>query len=621
MMTISKGNPLRAGVTKADKKYNFAIASTKEKIILKLYDGRMVFKEKVVLDETYKCGDVFSCSIEGVNLDKAFYSYEDENGEFIADACAKTLSGCEHFGKKKTGKHLSRVCLDTYDWENDRPLNYEYSECIFYKLHVRGYTKDRSSGVKKKGTFAGIIEKLPYMKELGITTVELMPAYEFDETGDFINEETSVYKSPAVKMPLNYWGYCNGFHYAPKAAFSSVASKKSDYTTEFKDMVKLLHRNKLEVVMEMYFDNETPDYITECIKYWVNEYHIDGVHLYGPEDALRTVASCAMLSKTKIITVYWDGTRGTYKNKANSNSGFADTVRKFLKGDDNQLGDFVHASKTNPDNSANINYVTSHNGFTMYDLVSYDRKHNENNNEGNRDGEDYNYSWNCGWEGNTGRRKVLNLRKKQIKNAFTMLIMAAGTPMLVAGDEFMNSQNGNNNPYCHDDEISWLNWKNTAAANEIKDYVRMLIEFRKKYKILHSDRELVAADILSCGFPDISYHGSDAWYHVIQNYNRHIGIMYCTKYGENYGMNPLKAGETYKLIYVAYNMHWEERMLALPKLPVDADWRTVMQSEADREAVVIDNKQVKLPPRTSAIFICEVREKKVNKKSKKGKVQ
>lgn len=610
-MNINKGNPLKMGCEKTGRSYQFSFAETCDSVSLLLYDSRGTLKYRVDMDERFKTGSVFSCRISGVSLDKALYCYE-VNGEKRIDPYAKTVTDCEWFGiSKEQPFYLSRVVLDAFDWDTDAPLHLPYEDCIFYKLHVRGFTKSRTSGVRHKGTFAGVIEKIPYLKGLGITTLELMPAYEYDEMMRFPqfqeNTGNGIYTSVPVCVPMNYWGYTDGFHFAPKASFSSVAGSRSDYTTEFKKMVKALHENGIELVMEMYFDRESPAMILDCMRYWVTQYHIDGIHFYGPEAALEAAAADPLLSETKIITVYWNGERGSRKHMANYNTGFQRTARRFLKGDENQLKDFVKVVRENPNQSANLNYITNHNGFTLLDLVSYDRKHNEANGENNCDGEDFNDSWNCGIEGKSRSKKIVALRQRQIKNAFMLLLLAQGTPLILAGDEFENSQGGNNNPYCIDGETTWLNWKKAEPASEMQIFVRELIAFRQENKILHMRKPLMASDSFSCGFPDVSYHGGNAWYHVMENYNRHIGILYCSYYAQDAlpecRENQKNDTQRFELIYIAYNMHWEPHELALPKLPEGAAWTVCCCSAAPAEAVrLLNDRMVQLAPRTVAVL-------------------
>jgi len=604
-MEIGYGNPCIMGVVKNVNGYNFSVKSVAENCELLLYKKN---SDKVAfcieLDDRFKTGDVFSVLLSGIDLKEYQYNYKIGN-KYVVDPYGKTVTDCEEFGKiKGNALYVSCVELDEFAWDEDRTLKIPYDECIIYKLHARGFTKSKTSGVKHKGTFAGIVEKIPYLKELGITTIEMMPAYEFEEIDRFKDDKKLDIYTPSDVNILNYWGYTSGLHFAPKSAYCENGingENRADYTYEFKLLVKELHKNGIELIMEMYFDKENANLIDDCIRYWVIEYHIDGVHMYCNQNNLHVVAQDPILSKTKIFTEAWNGEADVdkYKNMGNYNDGFSTVAKCFLKGDEDQLTPFVNVLKMNPVQSANINYITNHNGFTMFDLVSFDRKHNESNGEGNRDGENYNHSWNCGVEGKSRSKKIIELRQRQMKNAFMLLLLAQGTPLIMSGDEIENSQSGNNNPYCIDDEMTWINWNNTENAKEIHEFVKSLIVFRKEHGILHMPKQLYMADSLSCGYPDISFHGKSAWYSALENYNRHIGVMYCSKYAKN-------ANED-ELIYVAYNMHWESHDLALPKIANGCHWSVILNSAKEqKELNITDNKIVKIEPRCVVVLLGKI---------------
>lgn len=602
------------GCNLIDGAYNFSICTSSDNVLLLIFSDKKKYpKHKIKLNEDNRFGDIYSVRIEGIDLSKYYYAYEIDKHIYI-DPYAKEITDCTCFGKKsKEDIYISPISLPDFDWQEDRPLDLDFNECIYYKLNVRGFTKSKTSKVKEKGTFKGIIEKIPYFKELGITSLELMPAYEFDEIGRFYQlKEQTILSRYGVdtrfiqgdkSSVVNFWGYTRGFYFAPKASFSSIVSGKDNkvgYSLEFKEMVRELHKSGIEVIMEMFFEKETVSLALDCVKFWVQEYHIDGVHLYGDETILKTIATDPMLSKTKILTIYWDGNKGTYKHMANYNNDFQNVARQLLKGDENQLQAFMNVSRNNPTNSAVINYITNNNGFTLRDLVSYDRKHNELNGENNRDGENFNYSWNCGEEGTTKKRKIIELRLKQMKNALTMVLLSAGTPLILAGDEFGNSQEGNNNPYCVDSEISWVTWRESSTAIKILNWTKELISFRKQYKILHQANPLTLSDRLSVGFPDLSYHGSSAWFTPTDNFIRQVGMMYSAGHGQE-GLN--------KLIYIAYNMHWEEHGLALPKIDGGKGWEIIMCSGQKKEEAYIrqEDKCVVLAPRSVAILVGDYR--------------
>lgn len=626
-MKVNKGNPAIMGCNKIGDSYNFSVVSKESQIALLIFDATKREKKRIELDEKKKVGNTFSVVLSGENLDDALYCYEI-NGEMYIDPYAKAITDCDAFGVvKDNAKYLSPVTIKCFDWEGDEPLNLEYKDCIIYKMNVRGFTKSKTCKVKNKGTFEGIVEMIPYMKELGITSIELQPAYEFDDSRRFPQFDEDIlnryapdkqYMVNTKERKVNYWGYVGGFYFAPKAAYSksAAAGNKSfvDYTVEFKKMVKELHKNGIEVIMEMFFEKENTSYIIECVKYWVLEYHIDGVHVYCEESVLKALTEEAVLSNTKIITVYWGGNTGDRKHIANYNNDFQNIARRFLKGDENMLNAYIAVSKRNDNNSASINYIANNNGFTLLDLVSYDRKHNEANGENNRDGENFNYSWNCGEEGPTRKRKINDLRIKQIKNALMMVILSGGTPLLLAGDELGNSQNGNNNPYCVDSEISWVNWKDNKLSKEILSYTKKLIEYRKNNEILHMKEALVSSDRLSCGYPDISYHGSSAWYSQMQTFDRHMGVLFSCVYGKD---------EDYRLIYVGYNMHWENHELALPKVD-GGEWNVIMHSSKEKPIIDEDSRKVTVYPRSIVVVECSYtpnikKETKTNKRTKKAK--
>jgi len=611
-MEIGYGNPCLMGVVKIVDGYNFSVKGMGENCTLLVYKKNSREVEFCVeMDERFKTGDVFSVLLSGIDLKEYQYNYKIDD-QYVVDPYGKTVTDCREFGEvKENALYVSCVELDDFAWEDDRTLTIPYDKCIIYKLHARGFTKSKTSGVKHKGTFAGVMEKIPYLKELGITTIEMMPAYEFEEINRFKDDKKIDIYTPSEMNILNYWGYTSGLHFAPKSSYcvnGINGDNKADYSYEFKQLIKELHRNGIELVMEMYFDKENANLIDDCIRFWVIEYHIDGVHLYCDHSNLHVVAEDSILSKTKIFTDAWDGKADAdrYKNMGNYNDGFSTVAKCFLKGDEDQLTAFVDALKMNPMQSANINYITNHNGFTLFDLVSYDRKHNETNGEGNRDGENYNHSWNCGVEGKTRSKKIIELRQRQIKNAFMLLLLAQGTPLIMSGDEVENSQGGNNNPYCIDDEMTWLNWNNTENAKEINEFVKQLIAFRKEHGILHMPKQLYMADNLSCGYPDISFHGKNAWYCALENYNRHIGVMYCSKYAKNSNED--------ELIYVAYNMHWESHDLALPKIANGCHWSVILDSTKEqKELNITDNKIVKIEPRSVVVLLGKIIKSKIKK--------
>ncbi len=558
--------------------------------------------QEIPFPATNTIGDIVCVKAEKIASARYEYNFCID-GKVTLDPYAKVLVGTGKFGEEHPEGHEVRCAMisGNYDWEDDRKPQIAYEDAVMYSFHVRGFTKQRYSGVRHKGTFLGITEKAEYFKELGINQIKLMPAYEFTEM-ESVKTHARYRKEEELPKRLNYWGYTKAFHFAPKRAYAAT----KDPVREFKDMVKTMHRLGIEVLMEFYFpEGCSPRYITECLQYWVQEYHVDGFHVRGVQGICNLMATDPLFADTKLLNIYFPveeiyGKKNLPKKRmvAECNDGFMIDVRRFLKGDEESLKAFAERMRRNPKGSGLINYIASHDGFTLCDLVSYEERHNEDNGEQNRDGRVQNYSWNCGEEGKSRKKKILELRNRQMKNAWCMLLLSAGTPMILAGDEFCNSQLGNNNPYCLDNEISWLDWKGYKSGNsEMFRFVKDLIAFRKKHKILHMGQELSMTDSLSCGFPGISYHSSSAWYGELDGQNRKIGVMYCGKYADED-----------ELIYIAYNMHWMEHTFALPALPGGYRWNVALDTsegilEEDKWRLLPDSRQVQVSSRTVTVLI------------------
>ncbi len=604
-LKVNKGITTALGVTMCKEGINFAFAiADANKCSLSIYQyGCEEPFIMVWLKEEEKIGDIYTILIEDLPQGKYEYIYMVDDKPYV-DPYARRITGREAWGQVVEESKLRGVFdFDTYEWENDRPLETPYNEIIMYSLHVRGFTKHPTSKVKNKGTFEGIVEKIPYLKELGINQIELMPAYEFDEVIPIQNNRMEYKQFEKNKQyAVNYWGYSKANYFAPKASYAGG----DDCIVSFKNMVKELHKNNIEVIMEFYFpDNINQNMMIDCITFWVEEYHIDGVHLNSNSAPTTVIATKPRLSHVKIMSenftlnqIYEEGKVPKFKNLAEYNDGFLIDARRFLKGDEEQLNDITFRIRRNPDKCGAINYLTNHNGFTLMDLVSYDVKHNESNGENNRDGDNFNYSWNCGVEGPTRKKSILDLRSRQMKNALTILLLSQGVPKLLSGDEIGNSQKGNNNPYCQDNEISWIDWSSEKKQKDILEFTKELIRFRKEHIILHDKKELKIMDYLSCGYPDLSYHGNKAWYPEFENANGQIGIMYCGKYAKN------QNGKEDNFIYIAYNMHWIEHEFALPNLPKDLKWKLGIDTAAkEKSEQIIVQKNIKVSGRSIVVVV------------------
>ena len=607
-MRIGKPYPLGVFVLNDELYFSVEMKNEGPKGIILSHKSTNEVIQILFLEEN-KIGNIFCGIINGLHFTDYEYNFFC-NEKIFTDIYAKQIIGNEIWGdpKKSSLDYLFKANIrdDVFPWELDRPLKNPYEQSVFYCLHVRGYTKHTSSNVKHSGTFLGIVDKIHYLKDLGITAIVLMPSYEFNEVITKTSQSTDYFNkrykkvdeidnknlsvnSKEDQLKLNYWGYIEGFYFAPKSSYSYGP----DPVHEFKTLVKILHENKIEVIMQFYFSpEENHGFIQEVLRYWLMEYHIDGFHLLGDKIPITLLTTDPLLAETKIIYKYLDENviedygyqkKNIYKNLSIAEEGFMYDSRKLLKGDEDQIYNFVENIRKNNDFYSYIHFITNYNGFTLMDLVSYEKKHNEANGEDNQDGNNYNYSWNCGAEGKTKKRAIVSLRKKQMKNAFILFLLTQGTPMIIAGDEFCNSSDGNNNPYCQDNDITWLNWNQKKAHSDMTQFVKDLILLKREHPILHCERQLRVMDTLGCGYPDISYHGSTAWRPDFDNSSRCVGVMYCGKYAK---INKI---EEDSFFYIAYNMHWLIHEFALPNLPKGKKWYRLI--DTGRMDEVVEKKE------------------------------
>lgn len=530
------GAPQPLGAVRKNKQVNFAVAvPVGSKCELLLYKKGTKKPAKILeMKEKDGIGSVRFLAIEELPEDMCEYNYRID-GEIVSDLYSKALIRPDGFGSPlHMETHEVRNCVvqNHYDWEGDELLGHPFYEVIAYSLHVRGFTKHVSSGVKAPGTFKGVIEKIPYLKDLGINQIQCMPVYEFDEV---------------VNKKKNYWGYGEGLFFAPKSTYSA----SGDAVTELKDMVKACHRAGIEVVLEMPFaEGILPQKAIACLIYYRTEFHVDGFVINPYTVAWDAVKKEPMLSGMKIIK---------------KEEGFQNVMRRFLKGEEGMTKDVMWALMRHTGAEGIYNSITGHTGFTLCDLVSYNEKHNMENGEMNQDGPNENYSWNCGEEGVTSDKKVLSLRKQQMKNAWVLLLLAQGTPCILAGDEFGNTQMGNNNVYCQDNEVSWLNWELDKDAKEILDFVKRLIVLRKKYAFFHRGKSFTGRDNRGFGVPDVSFHGEVAWRVTEDMTAAPLSVMYSD-------------AEAQTACLIMYNMHWKEQNFALPGLPHRMLWQQIFST-------------------------------------------
>lgn len=635
---------------------------------------------RIPFPDSYRIGDTYSMLVYDIKPDEFEYAfsfdgpYEPAKGllfneeNVLLDPYSRAVTGQRKWGEKPEGgkdfEYRARVVKSSFDWGNIKQLEQPFEDLVIYEIHVRGYTKDKSSRVSAPGTFAGLKDKIPYLKDLGINAVELMPIFEFDEM-------ESARVVDGVQL-YNYWGYNTVSFFAPNTsyAFNEEHNHEGD---ELKSLIKALKENGIEVILDVVFnhtaegnemgpcfsfkgiDNNvyymlTPDahyynfsgcgnvmncnhpvvrsFIIDCLRHWAIEYRVDGFRfdlasILGRDQngapmanppILESLAFDPVLGKMKLIAEAWDagglyqvGSFPSWNRWAEWNGRYRDDMRSFLKGDDGMAGNAITRITGSRDlyspesrgHKASVNFLTCHDGFTLYDLYSYNEKHNEKNGWNNTDGDNNGHSWNCGAEGETDDPNVNGLRRRLIKNAFAALLCSRGPAMFFAGDEFCNTQFGNNNAYCQDNIISWLDWSRLEEFKEIHDFVRHMIQFRKEHPIL---RKMTKPS--SCQFPEISVHNGTPFNASTDYKTKLIGIMYA-------GRNEEDTEDD--IVFYCMNAYWEPLVMQLPVLPNGKHWHVDTNTNAEyfdgedftEKTELLGVNTIRVPARTTIILVAE----------------
>ena len=635
---------------------------------------------RIPFPDSYRIGDTYSMLVFDIKPDEFEYAfsfdgpYEPAKGllfneeNVLLDPYSRAVTGQRKWGEKPEGgkdfEYRARVVKSSFDWGNIKQLEQPFEDLVIYETHVRGYTKDKTSGVSAPGTFAGLKDKIPYLKDLGINAVELMPIFEFDEM-------ESARVVDGVQL-YNYWGYNTVSFFAPNTsyAFNEEHNHEGD---ELKSLIKALKENGIEVILDVVFnhtaegnemgpcfsfkgiDNNvyymlTPDahyynfsgcgnvmncnhpvvrnFIIDCLRHWAIEYRVDGFRfdlasILGRDQngapmanppILESLAFDPVLGKMKLIAEAWDagglyqvGSFPSWNRWAEWNGRYRDDMRSFLKGDDGMAGNAITRITGSRDlyspesrgHKASVNFLTCHDGFTLYDLYSYNEKHNEKNGWNNTDGDNNGHSWNCGAEGETDDPNVNGLRRRLIKNAFAALLCSRGPAMFFAGDEFCNTQFGNNNAYCQDNIISWLDWSRLEEFKEIHDFVRHMIQFRKEHPIL---RKMTKPS--SCQFPEISVHNGTPFNASTDYKTKLIGIMYA-------GRNEEDTEDD--IVFYCMNAYWEPLVMQLPVLPNGKHWHVDTNTNAEyfdgedftEKTELLGVNTIRVPARTTIILVAE----------------
>ena len=599
---VQKSHPYPLGVRREGNIILASMVSETEDCGILLYSHAEETKEplKIPFPADQRVGMVYSMSIQGIGAQYTGYRLY-KGSEILADEYGRRYKGFAY--GSPMAKSAMMGLLDTLvDWENDVQPRVAFSQAVFYGLHVRGFTFGKGSNCRYKGTFKGIIEKLDYLQDLGVTSILLMPAYEFIERevlasapGKCRGQIAERFSGQAShSLGLNYWGYKKGFYYAPKASYAAGDNP----CLEMMELVRACHIRGMELLMQFYFPGDVSAVeAVRVLEYWVQAYHIDGFRISAENPDIRFALQSPVLADCKIISDDFHENDALKcarylefhdrKRLCNYGEESVKDFRRFLRGDEFSLDGFMYHFRKNSKNLAYLNSIADYQGFRLADLVSYDYKHNESNGERNTDGSNHNYSWNCGIEGPTEADEILKLRKQQIKNGLSLVLLSQGTPYLFMGDEMGQSQRGNNNPYNQDNEISWLDWSNLEKEREIYLFAKKLIAYRRVHPILHMEHYLDGTDSLVCGYPNISFHGLAAYMPPAEPNRREIGVLLCGKYACDSFV------KEDKLIYIACNMHGEQHTFELPRLYKGLSWQLAMSTTEHCDTVCLQQVTVK----------------------------
>lgn len=600
--TISEGNYACYGVQVQTDGIIFTFEAEKEdecKIIF--YGKNQEITEKVEVPAKYCRGAIRSVCIKGKSIKHLRYNYEI-NGEVITDPYANRIAGREKWADKSRESCNYQICggysSSGFDWQEDAAPEVPRLQMVMYKLHVRGFSMDAGVRGRTKGTFAAVRERIPYLKQMGITTVEFMPIYEFEEfrireqekLPEYLNwqiEESDRIKpeEKTVSDKLNYWGYVKGNYFAVKSSYASTP----DASREWKELVRELHANGMECVMEMFFaEGQNQNVILDALRYWVREYHVDGFHLLGDKLPITAIAQDAWLRRTKIFYTVFDSmlfeTPCSYPHLFVYNDEYLYPVRGMLNHMNGNLEAFACQQRKQHMTLGFVNYIADNNGFSLMDIFSYAEKHNQENGEENSDGNNWNLSSNYGVEGKSTKKYINAIRERQLCNAAAILMLGQGVPLLFSGDECGNSQDGNNNAYCQDNHIGWVNWKKCEKYAWLTSFIGRMSEFRRMHPAIASEHSKRLSDFQRKGFPDLSYHGENAWIQALSENRQAVGMMYCGAYEK------CEDGSEDDMIYVGYNFHTGPDRLALPKLPDKKHWYLCMDTARGREPFLVQEE-------------------------------
>ena len=678
------GTPLPLGASVAEGGVNFSVFSRNAtKVFLEFYsasEDSEPYAQVEFSPSENRTGDIWHAFVPGIKPGSLYLfrvdgPFEPSKGhrfnvhQRLFDPYAKTITPVSVFynlppdysapldkndvehGKNQRAKVFPKCVVidnENFDWQGDRPINRPLSESVIYEVHLKGFTAGKNSGVSCPGTYAGFIEKIPYLKDLGITAVELLPIFEFDEF-----ENSNVNPRTGERMK-NYWGYSTINFFSPKASFAADKTP-GGCVNEFKTLVRELHKAGIEVILDVVFNHTAEgnehgvalnfrgfensvyytlvgshkeyymnfsgcgntmncnhpivrNFIIDSLRYWVLNYHVDGFRFdlasilcRGQEGDLlkfppltNAIAEDPVLGKTKIIAEPWDA-GGAYqlggfpggRRWAEWNDRFRDDIRRFWRGDEyvstnaatriSGSSDLFTISGRAPYHS--INYVCCHDGFTMNDLVSYNGKHNDENGEGNRDGSDSNWSYNHGYEGPTLNPVIEKMRNRQMRNYILTLLISQGTPMLLGGDEFRRGQQGNNNAYCQDNDISWFDWGNCSLNSALVSFTRKAIRLRKDHPVFRRTKFFKGS--MAGKKPDIQWYAADGSNPDWSKISRFLAFRLLGTFDS--GAKKISDND----FFIAANTDRQDIMLRIPAITDSRKWYRIADTSIEDETSLL----------------------------------
>ena len=678
------GTPLPLGASVAEGGVNFSVFSRNAtKVFLEFYsasEDSEPYAQVEFSPSENRTGDIWHAFVPGIKPGSLYLfrvdgPFEPSKGhrfnvhQRLFDPYAKTITPVSVFynlppdysapldkndiehGKNQCAKVFPKCVVidnENFDWQGDSPINRPLSESIIYEVHLKGFTAGKNAGVSCPGTYAGFIEKIPYLKDLGITAVELLPIFEFDEF-----ENSNVNPRTGERMK-NYWGYSTINFFSPKASFAADKTP-GGCVNEFKTLVRELHKAGIEVILDVVFNHTAEgnehgvalnfrgfensvyytlvgshkeyymnfsgcgntmncnhpivrNFIIDSLRYWVLNYHVDGFRFdlasilsRGQEGELlkfppltNAIAEDPVLGKTKIIAEPWDA-GGAYqlggfpggRRWAEWNDRFRDDIRRFWRGDEyvstnaatriSGSSDLFTISGRAPYHS--INYVCCHDGFTMNDLVSYNGKHNDENGEGNRDGSDSNWSYNHGYEGPTLNPVIEKMRNRQMRNYMLTLLISQGTPMLLGGDEFRRGQQGNNNAYCQDNDISWFDWENCSLNSALVSFTRKAIRLRKDHPVFRRTEFFKGS--MAGKKPDIQWYAADGSNPDWSKISRFLAFRLLGTFDS--GAGKISDND----FFIAANTDRQDIMLRIPAITDSRKWYRIADTSIEDETSLL----------------------------------